>query len=211
MSCCGYVLHDQVTGLDICDNCGHAIDNINFFIPPLISNVKDVELISNICANNHIPEAISSYASHLYEVGDKQTEVYSAYCVYKACNFFNASRTLKEICVMFGVPYKEVTKHDIIISIKPSELLPRICIKLKIENFKLITELAKKVDEVYTYVLISSPPQSIIALVLHVCPFVHFSINQIAEACEISLSCLRRLARLYTSQIESYWPPGSHI
>jgi len=220
MSCCDYIVYDHHTGNEICSGCG-KLPNLSPYKIDYTSLHKEdkrvrpkrkiIERLEETCAKNNIPSAIVDQA--LYYFNGKRAGLESAaFCLYKACNDFCASRSLKEIACMFDLPVDSIKMKEEqteIVATKPSELAYRICVKLGVTKFAEIQLIGNRADMCYSDIMMSCPPQSALAvnLYMHLESSAQYEnttklIRNISTACDISVSCTRRLIRVYKKQIQ---------
>lgn len=206
MKCCGeFMLYDNHTGDNVCKNCGKA----EAFLPPPIffqeKNRKN-EFISNICANNHLPLSLENSAIYLFEKGsprNKKKNSFAAYCIYRACKQEKVGRSLVEISRMCFIPTVDISAFLLDEEeLKPEYLIERICEKLGVRDYSRKKEISDFSAILYANCFRCSPPQSSIAVALAFQKDLHLNQLDIAKACDISLSCLRRLCRTYKREIE---------
>jgi len=191
MKCCGkFLIYDQHSGIDYCDICGYFTthfvkleSNEEFFEFPIGS-----DFIETVCVNNHMG--------------------FAAYCIYYACKKQQVGRTLTEISTMCSVPISEIIKYeeDCTIELLPSHLVARFCAYLNIRDFNIEKQIAKFSDLLYSKLLLSSPPQSVVALAIYVVLMEKYAnlditLTDIATTCGISVSCIKRLFKIYKKEI----------
>lgn len=205
---CMYIIDEHV-GDEICLRCGSIRQLFSIPLnlePVLISS----DFIRTVCANNHIVKCIEDDALLKFSKQNKKTNSYAAYCIYYACKRHNAPRTLFEISTMCFVSQSDILKHDIDSQkvIKPSDLVARVCYRLDIDSFAFSREAGRVSDELFKNLLVNSPPQSVLAVGIYVlCSICKHSKStkksqsEIARACHVSTSCIRRLYRVYKEEI----------
>lgn len=206
MECCGYLLHDQHTGDEICLGCGKIFAQLTNTTSSLRIYKPNAQL-KDVCANNNISNAIEEDA--LWEIGQSTQAIKScfvAFCLYNACKRGGASRTLQEIGKMFDIDTATIAQYETVPSreICPSELAGRVCNELGITNFKLVQAVKTFADILSLRVVYSCPAQSALALALCFLPdLASLGKNkvQISKACSVTPSCLRRLSRIYKADI----------
>ena len=209
-NCICYFVIDERRGDEICLRCGlirpFYKTVFNFTSEP-VSN----DFIKTICGNNNIVKCIENEALLKFSKKNDTTNSFAAYCIYYACKKHTAARTLSEIAEMCFISQSEILKHENSFQspIKPSDLTARACYRLGIDSFLFQDETSKLADELFNNLLINSPPQSVLAVAIFVlCSVCHKKgkirkrkQNEIARACHISASCIRRLFRVYKEEI----------
>lgn len=215
-----YVIHDVHTGDAICSACGKIVGPSfqdipihQYHSPAWCPGACD--FLIDVCSNNNISfcmiddacEYLKKYsAENLHHSSNKK--VLAAKALYETCFKHQVPRSIKEISDMCNIK-----EHDLsalcggICELLPSDLVERILQRLDTKDpisFQLTKEIKKKANYFFDNILDSSPPKSSIALAL-----IHFvnkgvinaNMRQIAQACHISLVCLRRLCYKYPSYI----------
>ena len=212
-------IYDHHEGIDVCKTCGRVLSDLVLEHTTQVNN--KIHKISNIhhdylntleiiCENHHIPRNIEEYTIYLISTEKKKLclPIIAAH-LYFSCHKFNASRTIKEISSMFKLNPPSI-KEFCSLNILPSEITERVCMKLGNASFSIIKRIKYVSDYFYNHILLSSPPQSALGITL--CIFASnfipaLKIEDIAASCELSLSCLRRLCRIYKSdlcELQSY-------
>ena len=205
MNCCqANLIFDAHTADNIRPLCGKSVTNLD----PIISTNETIEIneyLEKICAKNNIPKSIENEATYLFLKGRKKQEqdVYAAVCLYQAFLNQNMGRFLLEISRLCFVPITKLSQYvtgDI--EIKPSDLLERIVYNLNITSYKTKCEIKIFADYLHDNFLRCSPPRSsvdisIVEKVTNPQPSVEIA----AQNCDISLSCLQRLRRVYKEEI----------
>ena len=198
MECCGYLLHDQHTGDEICLGCGKIFAQLTNTTSSLRIYKPNAQL-KDICANNNISNAIEEDA--LWEIAQSTQLIkpcFVAFCLYNACKRGGASRTLQEISKMFDIDAASIAQYETVPTrdICPSELAGRVCNKPEITNFKLVRAVKTFSDILSQRVVYSCPAQSALALALCFLPDIsglRKNKVQISRGCGVTPSCLRML------------------
>jgi len=211
MKCCGkFLIYDHHSGIDYCDICGYFTthfvkleSNEEFFEFPIGS-----DFIETVCVNNHICKSLEQEALYIFKKRSTRTMGFAAYCIYYACKKQQVGRTLTEISTMCSVPISEIIKYeeDCTIELLPSHLVARFCAYLNIRDFNIEKQIAKFSDLLYSKLLLSSPPQSVVALAIYVVLMEKYAnlditLTDIATTCGISVSCIKRLFKIYKKEI----------
>ena len=204
MACCGnFLIYDSHTGDNICPTCGKSEvclnDNEQY---PVAKPSVENEFIGDVCANNHLPSCIELEATVLFSKGsskNKKQLAFAACCIYQACKQQNVGRSLIEVSRMCFIPPGEISAFLLDErELRPEELVERICWKLGIADYSRKKQISLLSENIYTYHLRCSPPQSSIAVAIsEIMQETPLSQTDIARACDISPSCLRRLNKTY--------------
>lgn len=201
--CCGYILYDEHTGDNVCESCGKIISTLPSPIITKDNNESICNLINefiDIASNNQVSQCIIDRTLNLYNKGKQKGRSILISSFYKACVIEQVPRSIKEISDMFKINFSEILKYTGDYNIKPSDLSQRICNKLGITKYCHIKNIDAVSDGLFKYIFINSPPQSCLAVaILNSYPenAPPISIAKIANTCQVSLSCIRRLNRLY--------------
>jgi len=214
MECCGYLISDEHEGTQICVNCHQSFNDLKNYGTNMDSELSFIqnntkvllEQLKNVCANNHIEQSVEKLCSDYLLKIEKPKINDVIYCLHKACSYLGGARSLKEISDMFQLPVKNLSMYEGIADIvNPSDLVARACNRLAITRFQDIVTIGKKADDLRDTFLSASPPQSAVALAImkHVqtCKFLSITLVDIAQASGVSISCLRRLNRLYKKEM----------
>ncbi len=208
MQCCGYVIYNERQGDLICENCGRIERYLKVPSIPLVQNFKH-DFIETVCSNNHISKIIEEEAIHQYYKSNPQNnkEAFAAYCIYFACNKHNVPRSLIEIARICFININDITKFNTVdINILPSDLAERVFNKLDITSYSLKRDIKKLSDILFNDLLRCSPPQSALAVaILTACNKERLDLKIIAQACDTSASCLRRLSKIYKNETLNLW------
>lgn len=205
MICCGYIITDERTGDSICEKCGKLEKDLRKHITFFTKLQHD--FIETVCSNNHIAKVIEEEAIFQFYNSKEQAKsnAFAAYCIYLACTIHQAARSLIEIAKMCFVNVSDISyfKTDEI-DIIPSDLTERALEKLEISSFKFKVRVKHFSDIIFNDLLRCSPPQSALAVaVVALNNDKTVTQNAIAKACDTSLSCLRRLCRIYKNDISN--------
>ena len=207
MSCCNsYKLLDSRAGDQVCVQCG-KVERYLSCAQQYEAVEKRNEFIQNICANNHLPKSIEAEAEYLFfkkqQGKGKNKDVYAAYCIYVACKKHNVGRSLIEISKMCAFPVSLLSKFHVpnVGELRPNNLVARVCCKLGITCFPLQREIESLSDKLYSELLNSGPPNSAVATAIAVL-VVGLKPANIAWACDISPSCLRRICKIYKHELQ---------
>ena len=203
MSCCGYVLTDERVGDLICENCGKLTKDLK---EDKWDRTKiQHDFIETICSNNNIVKVIEEEAIFLfYKRNEKRdNNAFAAYCIYSACKIHHAARSLIEIAKMCFINVADIAHYNVDeIEILPSDLVERALDKLEITSFRQKIKIKQFSDIIFNELLRCSPPQSALAVAIFTLnKDRHISQNLIAKVCDTSLSCVRRLCRIYKNDI----------
>ena len=214
MKCCeSYEILDERTGDIVCTNCARVEQTLIKFNP--LSSFIENEFLQNICANNHIVKRIEEEAAYLFNqkkpVKKTKQQAYASYCLYLACKKEGVGRSLIEIGNMCDVSVSDIAAFISIdeIELTPSQLCSRVCHRLDISNFKTITEIEKLSTLLYTELLRCHPPQSALALAIFTL-IKGKSLTNIAHMCDISVSSLRRLSKVYKTELHEIMSTHLH-
>lgn len=205
MDCvCDFII-DERRGDEICLRCG-SIRPFYYPLPPAETEIVTSDFIKTVCTNNHIVKCIEDEALYKFSKKSDRSNAYAAYCIYFACNKHNAPRTLNEISKICFVSQSNILKYETKTQkvIKPSDLTTRVCYRLGIDSFIFHNQVSKISDELFNNLLINSPPQSVLAVGVYVLSMIcglKTLQNEIARACHVSTSCIRRLYRIYKEEI----------
>lgn len=216
---------------EICTLCGLVIDQQilssenNRILPDRIyrtsrnvtRRVKDDaerghSIIADICANHHVLKCIELTARDLY--ADKhasRTEsaaVRVALCLFTSFSIHDSPRGIDEVAGMCHVPapslYKIITDVEephTISRLKPSSLSARVFPYLDFLTFSHRRKINSTADYIYEHCQISSPPRTILAVVLYArCRRFfpknkHSTLAHLSRVCGVSTTCLKRLAK----------------
>jgi transcription initiation factor TFIIIB Brf1 subunit/transcription initiation factor TFIIB len=198
--CCGeYIVEDQHTGDSICSGCGKVFSSFHTQQWKSDPQIQDSCFMEK-CARGEIPLCIALYAQDCLTL--KNTDCADrAYCLYQACDKLGSPRSIKEISKILNLSKKSRAKFSQKCNreiISPSTLAERVCKRLEIHDFKLISKIATLSDHVYEENLLSSPPQSILAGCIALqCPSQ--PVQSIANECGVSTSCVMRASRAVRS------------
>ncbi len=207
MMCCGgYEILDHREGDLICAICGKTEQHLSNEIFISQKN-EEHEFIQDICANNHIVKAIEHETINLINKGsmtNKKKNSFAAHCLYLACKKHGAGRTLFEISKMCFISSSEISHYNDLsdIELDPCQLCARTCEKLDLSDFILVNRIEKLSTQLYKNLLRCSPPQSALAVAIFLTTQQsNLTVVQIANACGISSSSLRRLCKVYNKEL----------
>lgn len=205
MDCvCDYII-DERRGDEICLRCG-SIRPFYYPMPAIETETVTSDFIKTVCANNNIVKCIEDEALYKFSKKSDRSNTYAAYCIYYACKKHQVPRTLNEISKICFVSQSNILKYENVSQkvIKPSDLTTRVCYRLGIDNFIFHNQASEISDELFNNLLINSPPQSVLAVGIYVLTIIckiKILQNEIARACHVSTSCIRRLYRVYKEEI----------
>jgi len=191
MSCCGYIVLDSHTGDEICDSCAKVITNhcpkpSYSYIPKPVLCSKAEAFIQDICANNNVAKCIELSALDRIASKKKCPLNEAALALYLAFKDHDVGRSVLEVAAMCGIHVTEIIKCETRFTreILPSELSARIFDPLNIDNYQV-------------------KPQSALALaVVHTISCTDYRTkNNVSRTCGITPSCLRRLQKIYNTEI----------
>ena len=203
---CNFILNER-RGDEICLRCGFICPfySIKSTYEPIV--VKN-DFIKTVCANNNIAKCIEEDALLKFGKRGKKTDKFAAYCIYYACKKHKVPRTVQEISSICFVSPSNILEYgnEVQSVIKPSDLVSRVCYRLGIDSFNFQTEAGKLGNNLFSNLLVNSPPQSVLGVSIYVlckiCKKKHMQ-RDIAKACYVSTSCIRRLYRVYKDAILS--------
>jgi len=212
--CCNaYIVLDAHTSDGICNECGRVEEHfhldmseqkrLNYALPncPILIELED------ICKNKNVCSSIFNTAKSLYERKKMGTRGQAAHCLYLAFLEHNVPRTYKEISSICQIPVSDITRgieDNSIIETQPSLLAERVLFQLNIDNKVQVDDIKKKADQLFHTVLTAHPPQSALALAILLLESRTFTIRRIADACNISTQCVRRLVKKYNRKSGIY-------
>ncbi|MEO1763778.1 MAG: hypothetical protein AAFR83_17820 [Cyanobacteria bacterium J06629_18] len=172
------------------------------------TNTVTNEYLKTICGNNNIAKCVEDMALWKFNQRSINTNNFAAFCLYYAFKACNVPRTLTEVSKMCFVTQSDIIKYEREENqrpIKPSDLTSRACYRLGLDNFQLQMQVSAVADEIYKTLLRNSPPQSVLAITLYVLSSILKWSKRIkrdtAWACHVSISCVRRLYRIYKADI----------
>ena len=203
MNCCGYVLIDERIGDLVCEKCGKLMKDLN---EEKWTRTKfQHDFIETICSNNNIVKVIEEEAIFQFHKYNEKLNnfAFAAYCIYYACKIHHAARSLIEISKMCFVNVADIARYNSDeIDIIPSDLVERALDKLEITSFRQKSRIKQLSDLIFDELLRCSPPQSALAVAIFtIVKDKHITQNKIANVCDTSLSCLRRLCRIYKNDV----------
>jgi len=210
MSCCGYIVFDSHTGDEICDSCAKVITNhcpkpSYSYIPKPVLCSKAEAFVQDICANNNVAKCIELSALDRIASKKKCPLNEAALALYLAFKDHDVGRSVLEVAAMCGIHVTEIIKCETRFTreILPSELSARIFDPLNIDNYQVKKSINKLADLIFSKLLHCSPPQSALALaVVHTISCTDYRTkNNVSRTCGITPSCLRRLQKIYNTEI----------
>lgn len=204
--CCGYIVIDSHSGDSICSGCGIVRNNALNDLPKVQlqrdHRTYSTDEFANLCDKKHIAPCIIELASEMNACNSEQeNKAELAFCLYAACQKFNAGRSIKEIADILHLDSKSKQQFSMKCKqdqIRPSHLNQRVCSQLGITDYKTISNIGKEADLIYDKVLLSHSPQSILAGTIiktleNKQP--NISPKAIAQACQVSLACAKRVCK----------------
>ena len=217
----GLNIYDHHTGDEICAECGLVINDrisfeneeyrVSFSTEEQKISVHILNLINDVCANNHLNDTIKFQAIQLAskKVCNKQNDLLAAYSIYISLIEADTPKLIHEVASFFDLSSKHLWSYiasqstHFIHETKPSHISPQVFIELDIP-FKL----GKMINTISDDLLEENQfaPSAILSAVIlclvneRLLPPI--SPKSVTFTCNISLSTARRVKKVLEQSIK---------